>query len=74
MQLLNAWLHFTINDFPNPISIEEILDQPLSLNPHTKLDFNSNNPYFYCIPPNNISDKLNTITDICKFLHHPKKN
>ena len=68
IQLLNAWLHFTNNDFPTPTSIEEILDQPLFLNPHTKLDFSSNNPYFYCIPPNNVSDKFNTIRDICKSL------
>ena len=31
------------------MSIEEILDQPLFLNPHTKLDFNSDKTYFYCI-------------------------
>ena len=35
MQMLNAWLHFTNNTFPPPTSIEEILDQPLFLNPHT---------------------------------------
>ena len=68
IQLLNAWLHFTNNDFPTPTSIEEILDQPLFLNPHTKLDFNSNNPYFYRIPPNNISDKFNTLRDIYTIL------
>ena len=45
--MLNAWLHFTNNDFRTPTSIEEILDQPLFLNSHTKLDFSSNNPYFY---------------------------
>ena len=49
-------------------SIEEILDQPLFLNPHTKVDFNSDNPYFYYIPPRNISDKFATIRDICRFL------
>ena len=68
IQLLNAWLYFTNNDFPIATSIEEILDQPLFLNPHTKLGFNLNNPYFYRIPPNNISDKFNTIIDICKLL------
>ena len=46
IQLLNTWLHFTNNDFATPTSIEEILGQPLFLNPHTKLDFSSNNPYF----------------------------
>ena len=67
IQLLNAWLHFTNNDFSNPTSVEEILDQPLFLNPHTKLDFSSSNPYFYRIPPNNISDEFNTLRDIFKF-------
>ena len=46
LQSLNPWLSFTNNNFPTPKSIEEILDQPLFLNPHTKLDFNSDNPYF----------------------------
>ena len=58
--------HFTNYDFPIP-PIEESLDQPLLLNPHTKLDLNLNNPYFYRIPPNNNSDKFNTLRDICKF-------
>ena len=44
IQILNAWLYFTNNNFPSPKSIEEILDQPLFLNPHTKMDFNSDNP------------------------------
>ena len=66
--MLNTWLYFTNNNFPTPTSIEEILDQPLFLNPHTKLDFNSDNPNFYCIPPKNISDKFTTIRDICRFL------
>ena len=34
-----------------PHSVEEIRDQPLFLNPHTKLDFSSDKPYFFCIPP-----------------------
>ena len=68
IQLLNAWLHFTDNTFPTPTLIEEILDQPLFLNPHTKLDFNSDNPYFYCILPRNISDKFATVRGICRFL------
>ena len=29
IQLLNAWLHFTNNNFPTPTSIEEIIDQPI---------------------------------------------
>ena len=68
LQILNAWLFFTNNNFPTPKSIEEIIDQPLCLNPRTKLDFNSDNPYFYCIPPKNISDKFTIIRNICRFL------
>ena len=68
IQRLNAWLHFTNNAFPPPTSIEEILDQPLFLNPHTTLPYNSDNPYFYCLPPQNISDKFTTIRDIFRFL------
>ena len=33
IQLLNVWLHFTNNKFPVPMSIEEILQQPIHLNP-----------------------------------------
>ena len=57
---------FRNNDFPTPAPIEEILDQLLFLNPES--DLRSNNPYFYCIPPNNVSDKFNTVRDIYKFL------
>ena len=39
--------------------MEEILHQPIHLNPYTKLDFSSNNPCFYCIPSKNISDNYN---------------
>ena len=39
IQLLYAWLHLTNNNFPAFISIEEILDQPIFLNPHTRLNF-----------------------------------
>ena len=35
IQLLYAWLHLTNNNFPAFISIEEILEQPIFLNPHT---------------------------------------
>ena len=38
------------------MSVEEILDQPIFLNLHTKLDFNSDNPYFRFILPRNNSD------------------
>ena len=43
IQMLNVWLHFTNNTFPPLTSIEEILDQPLFLNPHTKVPYNSDN-------------------------------
>ena len=61
VQLLNAWLHFInhIIQFPGPISIEQIIAQPIHLNPYTKLDFSSDNPCFYCIAPKNISDNYN---------------
>ena len=59
IQLLNAWLHFTNNNFPAPMPIEEILDQPIHLNPYTKLEFRSDNLCFYCITPKNISDNYN---------------
>ena len=49
-------------------STEEILDHPIFLNPHTKLDFSSDNSYFYRIPPRNISDKFTIIKDLCGFL------
>ena len=59
IQLFNVRLHFTNNKFPAPMSIEEILHQPIHLNPYNKLDFSSNNPCFYCIPSKNISDNYN---------------
>ena len=49
------------------MSIEELLDQPIFSNPHTKLDFTSDNPYFYCIRPGNISNKFTIIRDLCRF-------
>ena len=40
IQLLYAWLHLTNSNFPAFISIEETLDQPIFLNPHTyRMDF-----------------------------------
>ena len=44
--------------------IEEVLEQPIFLNPHNKLNFSSNNPCFYSIP----SDKFTIIRDFCRFL------
>ena len=67
--MLNAWLmHLTNNKFPSSTHIEEILDQPVFQTPFSKLYFYSNNPYFYCIPPKNITDNFTIIRDICKFL------
>ena len=68
IQLLNAWLHFTNNDSPIPASTEEILDQPIFLNQYTKLEFCSDNPHFYCIPPRNLSGKFIIIRGLCRFL------
>ena len=50
IQLFNAWLLFTSNNFPNPTSIEKILDQTICLNPHAKLHFSSDDLFSYCIP------------------------
>ena len=66
--IFNSWLHFTNNNFSTPTSIQEILDQPIFLNSHTKLNFSSDNPYFYCIPPRNISDKFTIFKDLFRFL------
>ena len=68
IQLPNVGLHFTNSNFSNLTSIEEIIDQPTSSNPQIKLDFSTDNPYFYCIPLRNISDKFTIIRDLCKFL------
>ena len=46
--------------FPASIPIEEILHQPICLNPHTRLDFK--------YPPRSISDKFTIIRDLCWFL------
>ena len=50
------------------MSAEKIRDQPIFWNSHTKLDFSSDNPYIYCIPSRNISDKFIIIRDLCRFL------
>ena len=68
IQLLNAWLHFTNNDFPIPTSTEKILDQPIFLNQYIKLNFSCDNPHFYCIPPRNVSGKFIVIRGLCRFL------
>ena len=67
IQLLNASLHFTNNNFPTSTSIEEVLDQPIFLNLHTKLNFSFDNPCLYCIRPRNISNKFTIIRDLCRL-------
>ena len=52
-------LNFTNNKFYTPMPIEEILDQPIHLNPYTKVEFSSDNICFYCITPKKISDNYN---------------
>ena len=61
-------LQFTIDKFTTPKHIEEVLEQPIFLNPHTKLNFSSNNPYFYSILTKNIKDMFTIIRDLCQFL------
>ena len=57
IQLLNTWLYFTNNKFPVPTSIEK----------KYIIGFSSDNPYFYCITPKNISDKFSIISDLGRF-------
>ena len=68
IQALNPCLHFTKNKFTIPKHIEEILEQTIFLNPHTKLNFSSNNLYFYSMPTKDITDKFSTIEDLYQFL------
>ena len=58
VQLLNAWIYLAKNNLPTLTSAEEILEQPIFLNPHTSMDFSSGKSYFYCFPPRNISDNF----------------
>ena len=46
---------------------EEILDQYIFFKSTHKLALDSNNPYFYCIPPKKITGKFTIIRGICKF-------
>ena len=57
IQLLYAWLHLTNNNFPAFISIEEILDQPILLNPRMDVK-HPTQEYF----------KFTIIRDLCRFL------
>ena len=68
IQLINAWQRFINSNFTTPTSIEEMLDKPIFSNQYSKLDFSSDGPYFYCVPPRNISDKFTAIWYLCRFL------
>ena len=56
---LYPWLHLTNNNFPAFISIEEILDQTIFLNPHTRMDFKHPTQKYF---------KFTIIRDLCRFL------
>ena len=45
----------------HPHAYKETLEQPIILNPHTKLNFSSNNPYFYSTPIKIITDKFSKL-------------
>ena len=59
IQLLCAWLYLTNNTFPAFISIEEILDQHIFLNPHTRKEFKHTTQEYF---------KFTFIRDLCRFL------
>ena len=48
--------------------MKEIFEKVIFLKLHTKLNFSSDNLYFYWILPRNISDKYNIIRELCRFL------
>ena len=56
---LYAWLHLTNNNFSAFISIEKILNQPIFLNPHTRMDFKHPTQEYF---------KFTIIRDLCRFL------
>ena len=58
-ELLYAWLHLTNNNFPAFICIEQILDQPIFLNPHTRMDFKHPTQEYF---------KFTIIRDLWRFL------
>ena len=47
--LLNSRLHFIKNTFSTSTQKEKKIDQQVIWNLLSKLNFNSNNPYFYCV-------------------------
>ena len=60
IQLLCSWPHLTNNNLPAPISIEEILDQLIFLNPHSRLDIEH--------PTQKYFRKFTIISVLCRFL------
>ena len=58
-RLLYAWLYLTNNNFPAFISIISILDQPIFLNAHTRMDFKHPTQEYF---------KFTIIRDLCRFL------
>ena len=59
IQLLYDWLHLTNNNFLAFISIEEILDQPIFLNLHIRMDFKYPAQEYF---------KSTIIRDLCRFI------
>ena len=55
----SAWLHLTNNNFLAFISIEEILDQPIFLKPHTRMYFKHPTQKYF---------KFTITRDLCRFL------
>ena len=45
-----------------------IPDKEIFFNSHSKLGSSSNNPYFHCRLPKNITDKFTMVRDLCRFL------
>ena len=52
-------LHLTNNNVPAFITIEEVLDQPIFSNSHTRMDFKDPNQEYF---------KFTIIRDLCRFL------
>ena len=69
IHLLNTGLHFTTNKLTILTHIEEAPEQLIILNPHTNLNFSSNNAYFDSIPINNVTDKFTIIRDSVNFFN-----
>ena len=75
--MLNPCLHFTNNKLTIPTREEEILKQPIILNPHTKLKFSTNNLYFYSIPPEILQmnlPKLETSVNFFNLFSFPTRD